>query len=270
MRLGFAGGRLAADFTGSAPQVAAPVNCARSGPLSAVLYALLTLVGDDVFRNGGLLRCIDLTLPEASIVNASPPAAVNARTNMVRCICSAVLRAVSQAAPARMPAANSGMSFVIAFSGRYPDGQPFLSTEIIAGGAGGGPDRDGAPGILTDVGNARNMPAEALEAVAPIRVVSAGIRRGSGGEGRFRGGDGIIRVYEALADGISVSVRGDRFTQVPDGAHGGGAPRPAAVTMLRADGTREDLPARSAPRLDRGDRLVIESCGGAGYRTPPG
>lgn len=117
VRLGFQNGRLHADFTGSPQQVPAPVNCVRSGPLSAVLYTLITLMGDNTLRNGGLLRCIKLTLPEASVVNAAPPAPVNARTNMVRCITSAVLQAAAQAAPDRMPAANSGMSYVIAFSG---------------------------------------------------------------------------------------------------------------------------------------------------------
>ncbi len=263
-------GRLDADFTGSSPQVAAPVNCVRSGPLSAVFYALVALAGPGILRNGGLLRRIRLTLPEASIVNAAPPAAVNARTNMVRCITSAVLQAVGQADPDRMPAPNSGMSYVIAFSGRHADGSPFLSTEIVAGGSGGGPDADGAAAISTDVGNAMNMPAEALEAVAPIRLLAAHRRAGSGGDGRYRGGDGVTRLYEALADGIAVSIRGERFQLVPQGLHGGGAPQPAAAMVQRADGRLERLGARSAVTLNAGDRLVIESCGGAGYGLSQG
>ncbi|TDE38852.1 hydantoinase B/oxoprolinase family protein [Antarcticimicrobium sediminis] len=261
-------GRLIADFHGSSPQVQAPVNCVRSGPLSAVFYGLLTLVGDGALRNGGILRRIVLDLPEASVVNASLPAAVNARMNMVRCITSAVLQALAEADSERMPAANSGMSYVIAFSGKDATGTPFLSTEIVAGGAGGGPHADGAPGISTDVGNAMNISAESLESMVPMRLVLAEVRAGSGGPGRFRGGDGVRRVYEALTDGIAASIRGERFSRVAKGARGGGSPNGSAATVIRADGARLELTARSAVTLNKGDILIIESSGGAGYGTP--
>lgn len=261
-------GCLTADFHGSSPQVQAPVNCVRSGPLSAVFYGVLTLLGDTALRNGGILRRIALDLPEASVVNAALPAAVNARMNMVRCITSAVLQALAEADPDRMPAANSGMSYVIAFSGKDAAGVPFLSTEIVAGGAGGGPHADGAPGISTDVGNAMNISAESLESLVPVRLLSAGCRPGSGGPGQFRGGDGLIRVYEALTDGIAASVRGERFARVAKGSRGGGSPKGSAATVIRADGSRMELTARSAITLNRGDVLVIESSGGAGYGSP--
>jgi N-methylhydantoinase B len=260
---------LVADFSGSSPQVQAPVNCVRSGPLSAVFYGVLTLLGPATLRNGGLLRRIALHLPEASVVNAAPPAAVNARMNMVRCITSAVLQALAEADPERRPAANSGMSFVIAFSGRREDGARFLSTEIVAGGAGGGPNADGAAAISTDVGNAMNLSAEALEAAIPVRLISAERRHGSGGAGRYRGGDGVRRIYEALQDGIAVSVRGERFSRVARGMRGGGSPQGSAARILRKDGTTVVLSARSAIVLNCGDRLVIESSGGAGYGAPP-
>lgn len=256
---------LRADFTGSSPQVPAPINCVTSGPLSAVLYAMLTLLPPESLRNGGILRCLELVLPEASVVNAAPPAPVNARTNMVRAITSTVLAALAAMDPNSRPAANCGMAYVIAFSGRGTDGSRFLATEIVAGGAGGGPDAPGAHVVSCDVGNARNTPVEVIEADLPIRVLASERRRGSGGRGRFAGGDGVRRIYEALVDGISVSIRGERFARVPDGAAGGGAPMPAAAQIRRKGGEVQVLGPRSAIRLDRGDRLVIESCGGAGY-----
>lgn len=265
LSLDCAGGSFGADFTGTSPQVPAPINCVRSGPFAAAFFSLLCLTGDTPFRNGGVARAIALVLPEACAINASPPAAVNARMGMVRATTSALLQALGKARPQDMPAANSGMSYVLAFSGRRPDGRPFVSTEIIAGGAGGGPRADGASGLSTDVGNAMNMPAEALESLTPLRLVSAGIRAGSGGAGRHRGGDGIRRVYLALADGIAVSLRGERFASVPAGLLGGGAPQPSAACVLRADGRVERLLSRSTPTLDRGDQLIVESCGGAGY-----
>ncbi|WP_168193177.1 hydantoinase B/oxoprolinase family protein [Rhodophyticola sp. CCM32] len=196
------------DFTGSSAQVDAPINCVASGPLSAVFYAAITLLGPTALRNGGILRCLHLVLPEASVVNAATPAPVNARTNMVRAITSTVLAALAQIDPAGRPAANCGMAYVIAFSGMGADGQRFLATEIIAGGAGGGPDGAGAHAVSTDVGNARNTPVEIIEADLPLRVLSSERRRGSGGEGLHNGGDGVRRTYLALADGISVSIRG--------------------------------------------------------------
>ncbi|WP_417682639.1 hydantoinase B/oxoprolinase family protein [Roseibium sp.] len=264
----FDAGHLKADFAGSSAQVNAPINCVRSGPLSALLYAVLSLAPPTLFRNGGVLRRIELHLPEASVVNAAVPAAVNARMNMVRCITSAVLQALSKAAPDKMPAANSGMSYVLAFSGTRPDGNRFVTTEIIAGGAGGGPCSKGADAVSTDVGNAMNMPGEALEEIAPIRLLSAHIREGSGGAGKYPGGNGIRREYLALTDGVSVSLRGERFARVPQGLLGGGSPQPSAATILRADGETIALTARSAFTLNSGDRLIVESCGGAGYGAP--
>lgn len=263
------GTRLVFDLTGSSPQVGAPINCVRSGPLSATLYAMLRLSGPDAFRNGGLMRNVILTLPEASVVNALYPAPVNARMGVVRCITSAVLQALSAALPQEMPAANSGMSYVLAFSGRRPDDRPFVATEIIAGGAGGGPAGAGAPGISTDVGNARSVPAEVLEALMPVRVLSSAVRRGSGGPGAHPGGDGITRRYLALADGIAVSIRGERFVTVPSGAAGGGTPQPSAARVLRRDGGTDLLASRSSVVLGAGDELIVESCGGAGWGTPP-
>lgn len=263
-------GLFRADFTGTSGQVAAPINCVRSGPFAAAFYSLLSAMGDTVFRNGGVVRTMELVLPENCAINASPPAAVNARMGIVRSTTSTLLQGLARALPETMPAANSGMSFVLAFSGAGADGKRFIATEIIAGGAGGGPQSDGVSGISTDVGNAMNMPGEALESQIPVRLVSACIRRGSGGAGRYRGGDGIQRRYLALQDGINVSLRGDRFRHVPDGLLGGGAPQPAAARVVRADGTVEELGSRSAPVLRRGDQLVVESCGGAGYGVQEG
>ena len=100
------------------------------------------------------------------------------------------------------------------------------------------------------------------------RLLRAAVREESGGAGRFRGGNGIVREYEALADGISVSLRGERFLRVPPGLLGGGSPAAARATIVRAGGEEVPLSARSAFELNKGDRLLVESCGGAGYGPP--
>ncbi|MEQ8346761.1 MAG: hydantoinase B/oxoprolinase family protein [Sneathiellaceae bacterium] len=263
-----AGDRLVVDFAGSAAQVTGPVNSVRSGPLAAALYALLSLAPRGTPANGGALRALDLRLPERSVVNAAAPAAVNGRMATVRLCMSAILQAVAQASAGRMPAANAGMSLVLAFSGAWPDGRPFMFGEIVAGGAGGGPHADGAEAVSTDVGNAMNMPAEMLEAAAPLRVLDLGLREGSGGAGTWRGGLGIRRSYEALVDGIAVTHRGERFRSQPAGTAGGGAPAPARAWVTTAEGQERPLTSKCSLVLNRGDRLTVETCGGAGYGDP--
>src|SRR5690606_8648005 len=110
-------GKLRANFDGTSQQVAAPINCVRSGPFAASFYSLLSALGPTPFRNGGGVRCIELELPQGCAINASAPAAVNARMGIVRATTSALLQALAKALPSQMPAANSGMSYVLAFSG---------------------------------------------------------------------------------------------------------------------------------------------------------
>ena len=231
------------DFAGTTGQVRAPINCVRSGPLAAVFYALLSLGGPNLLRNGGVMRPVTIELPPASIINAAPPAAVNARMGVVRVTTSAVLQALAKAAPDRMPAANSGMSFVIAFSGRTPDGEQFLLTEIVAGGAGGGPDRDGAPGISTDVGNAMNIAGRGAGGDDPgAPVVLRGPprfrRHGASSRGRWC----QARSTRPWPTPLPSRFAATASSACPRAVDGGGAPLPASATIERADGPIEKLP----------------------------
>src|SRR5258708_2293204 len=139
---------------------------------------------------------------------------------------------------------------------------------MSAGGGGGGGESDGADTISGGMGTSMNRAAEAMERAAPLRVGELPLRDNSGGRGQHDGGRGCCREYEALTDNIQVSHRGERFYVVPAGVAGGGSPQPSRSMVLRADGTIESLNSKAILTLQRGDRLRVETTGGAGFGYP--
>jgi len=174
-----------------------------------------------------------------------------------------------RALPGKMPAANSGTLLVMAFGGRDPEsGQPFVASELAAGGMGARPDKDGIDTIETDVSNCMNIPVESVEMNFPLRIPRARLWRDSGGAGRFRGGLGLEKVFEATTTDVMVSHRGERFASSPWGLEGGGPGARAHAYIVRADGTREELPSKKMIVLHPGDQLWEYIAGGAGYGDP--
>ena len=259
------------DFAGSSPQVRGPLNCVPSGTQAAAYFAVRAVTDPEIPTNGGCFRPVSLDLPEGSIVNPRPPAPVNARTATIKAITNTILGALAKAVPERLPAANSGELLVMAFggqSGAANGGGPFVVGDLVAGGSGAGAAQDGVDGIETDATNCMNLPAEALELEAPMRMLRNALRADSGGAGARRGGLGVVREYEVLADGLTFSHRGERhFTRAPGLA--GGAPGASARSLiLRADGTEEEVPSKCVTTLNRGDRVVVETAGGGGHGSP--
>src|SRR6266849_1771756 len=195
-------GKALVDFTGSAPQVRGSVNANYAITLSATFYVMKCLASEAVPANEGLMRPITLIAPPGSIVNALAPAAVaggNVETSQR--IVDVLFRALAQAAPDRVPAASSGSMSNLTVGGfdRFRD-RHFSYYEPIAGGAGAAKGLPGASGIHTHMTNTLNTPIEALEAYYPMRITEYQIRRGSGGRGRFPGGDGLVRELECIAE----------------------------------------------------------------------
>ena len=267
MRSESAAARAIVDFTGSAPQVRGSVNANYAITLSATFYVMKCLAAEAVPANEGLMRPIKLIAPPGSIVNALAPAAVaggNVETSQR--IVDVLFRALAKAAPDRIPAASSGSMSNLTVGGfdRFR-ARHFSYYETIAGGAGAAPGMPGASGIHTHMTNTLNTPIEALEAYYPMRITEYRIRRGSGGRGHARGGDGLIRELECLVDS-NVSLLTERRTI-------------AAVRACRAAATarsgRELSRARTAPkqaaRQDQraysaaGERVRIETPGGGGW-----
>jgi N-methylhydantoinase B/oxoprolinase/acetone carboxylase alpha subunit len=168
-----------------------------------------------------------------------------------------------------MPAANSGTLLVMAFGGRDPEtGRPFVASELAAGGMGARPDKDGIDVIETDVSNCMNIPVESVEMNFPLRIPRVRLWAGSGGAGRFRGGLGLEKVFEATTTDVMVSHRGERFASSPWGLEGGASGSRAYAFIVRRDGTREELPSKKMIVLHPGDQLWEYIAGGAGYGDP--
>ncbi len=254
------------DFTGSDPQVEGSVNAVEAITYSACFYVFRCLLADDVPATAGLMRPIQVIAPEGTIVNARPPAAVaggNVETSQR--IVDVLLRALARAVPDRIPAAASGTMNNLTIGGIDPrTSKPFTYYETIAGGMGARPAKPGVSGVHTHMTNSLNTPVEALEYAYPLRVRRYSLRPGSGGGGKHRGGDGIIREIEVLTE-CEVTLLADRRTRGPWGLAGGEAGAPGRAKIIRRNGSVEEMPGKFSTRLLPGERIRIESPGGGGW-----
>ena len=254
------------DFAGSDPQVEGSVNAVAAITYSACFYVFRCLLAEDVPAAAGLMRPIQVIAPEGTIVNARPPAAVaggNVETSQR--IVDVLLRALARAVPDRIPAAASGTMNNLTIGGTDPrTGEPFAYYETVAGGMGARPDKSGVSGVHTHMTNSLNTPAEALEYAYPLRVRRYSLRTGSGGGGKFRGGDGIVREIEVLTD-CDVTLLADRRSRGPWGLSGGDDGAQGKAFTTRQDGSVETMPGKFSTRLRKGERIRIESPGGGGW-----
>jgi N-methylhydantoinase B/oxoprolinase/acetone carboxylase alpha subunit len=247
------------DFSGSSPQVTGGVNTNRAVTYSSVLYVLTTLLGEDVPINSGLMKSVELIAPENSIVNASKPAGLAAgNVETSQRIVDVLLGAFAQALPGRIPAASQGTMNNISFGGK---GLTYYET--IGGGSGAGMGFHGVSGVHSHMTNSLNTPVESLERDFPLFVEQYSIRRHSGGKGRFKGGDGMIRCFRFLSDG-QVSILSERRSRSPYGLSGG-YPGSRGKNILFRDGRRKKLNSKVNILIKNGDILRIETPGGGGY-----
>jgi N-methylhydantoinase B len=254
------------DFTGSAPQCAGNVNAVRAITVSAVYYVFRCLVPEQVPATSGLLRPISLIAPGGTIVNAVPPAAVaggNVETSQR--IVDTLLRALAKAVPGKIPAASQGTMNNLTFGGLNPfrNRAAFTYYETIAGGCGGSSASDGPSASHSHMTNSWNTPTEVLEETYPVRVKRYAIRRGSGGRGTQRGGDGIIREIEFLSP-VDVGLLTDRRTTSPYGLAGGRDGKKGRNTLAR-NGKSKMLAAKCSFTVRAGDVLRIETPGGGAW-----
>ena len=257
------------DFTGSAPQVRGPINAVEAITVSAVYYVFRCLIPDDVPASWGIIEPITVIAPTGTVVNARPPAPVaggNVETSQR--IVDAVLLALA-ATGAAVPAASQGTMNNLTIGGTdQRTGRQFAYYETAAGGMGARPVADGIDGVHTHMTNSLNTPAEAMEYAFPVRVRRYAIRRESGGAGRYRGGDGIVRELELLTD-AQVTLLSDRRKTRPYGLRGGEAGRAGRAVLITKAGTRE-LGSKQSVHASAGDRIRIETPGGGGYGTARG
>jgi len=263
---------LTLDFTGTDPQVDGNLNCPLPVTRSAAFFAVRVLTDPDAPPSAGAFRPVEVIAPEGCLLNARPPAAVAAgNVETSSRVADLVIEALAGATPA--PAQGQGTMNNLTLAGEpLPTSQsPRLSArrrhqftyyETIGGGQGACPAADGPSAVHVAMSNTLNTPVEALETELPLRVRELSLRRGSGGAGRHRGGDGIVRELEALAP-MSFTLITERRRHAPRGRAGGSHGQPGRNLL-----NGEPLPSKVAGELRPGDRLRIETPGGGGYGPP--
>jgi len=246
------GERLALDFSGTDPQLDGNMNCPLSVTKAAAFFAVRVLTDPDAPPSAGAFRPIEVTAPEGCLLNARPPAAVVAgNTETSSRVADLVIAALGGARPA--PAQGQGTMNNLTLAG-----EGFTYYETIGGGQGACPDADGPSAVHVAMSNTLNTPVEALETEFPLRVRELAVRRGSGGRGSRRGGDGIVREIEALAP-LRFSLLGERRRHPPKGRDGGEDGGPGRNLL-----NGELLAGKAEGDMHHGDVLRIETPGGGG------
>lgn len=255
------------DFTGSAPQQESSVNAVYAITLSAVNYVFRCLIGLDVPNNSGCMLPVKIIAPVGTIVNASPPAPVaggNVETSQR--IVDVLLGALAQACPDRIPAASQGTMNNVSIGGWDPFRNHFFTYyETIGGGTGASSSGDGTSAIHSHMTNTLNTPVEALEYAYPLQVIRYAIREGSGGDGLYRGGDGISREIKLLSS-TQVTLLSERRQTRPYGLEGGEPGRMGVNKLIRGVEVI-DLPGKGTFIALADDILSINTPGGGGYKS---
>ncbi|HEY5287288.1 MAG TPA: hydantoinase B/oxoprolinase family protein [Solirubrobacteraceae bacterium] len=264
------GERLTLDFSGSAPRHPGNLNCPLAVTLSACWFAVRVLTDPDIPPSAGAYRPVDVIVPDGSLLNAKPPAGsgepapavaagnVETSSRVADLVLAAFGRALGQGTMNNLTLGNADFSYY----------------ETLAGGQGACADADGPSGVHVAMTNTLNTPIEALERELPLLVSEYSLRRDSGGAGKHKGGDGVVRELVALSD-MTFSLIGERRRHAPPGANGGEAGKPGLDTLIGVDtpkgtpGKPRGLPSKTTGRLRVGERLRIETPGGGGYGAPP-
>lgn len=261
-----AGGKVEVDFTGSAPQCAGSINAVAAIAYSAVFYVFRCLLDEQVPATSGLMRPIRVVAPAGTIVNARMPAAVaggNVETSQR--LVDVLLKSLSKAIPSRIPAASQGTMNNLTIGGTDPRraAAPFAYYETTAGGLGARPTKDGISGIHNHMTNSLNTPIEVLEHAYPVRVIRYGLRARSGGDGKFRGGDGIVREIELLVP-AQVAFLCDRRIRGPYGL-AGGQPGAPGRNFLTVNNKSRKLPSKCSFYAPAGAIIRLETPGAGGW-----
>ncbi len=259
------GDEVVVDFAGTSPQRRGGINAVYAITLSATYYVFRALIGLDIPSNSGCLAPIRVIAPEGSLVNAVSPAAVAAgNVETAQRITDVLLGALAQASPDRVPAASQGTMNNLTIGGWDPERErAYAYYETIGGGMGARPGKDGASAIHTHMTNTMNTPIEALEYAYPLRVRRYEIRQGSGGDGRYRGGDGTRRDIQMLHD-AQVTILSERRKYPPYGLAGGEPGQTGRNLLIRGDEVRE-LPGKISLEVEAGDVISVQTPGGGGY-----
>jgi N-methylhydantoinase B len=263
------GPKLLVDFTGTCAQTKGPLNCVRPMTLACIYYVVRAITDPSIPPNSGTFRRIEVITPEGSLVNALYPAATGSG-NSITCqrLVDTLLGAFAQVVPQKVGAAATGSMNGVQMGGYNPERRKYFTYgETYGGGYGGIFDQDGTSAVNTHMTNTRNAPIEVLETIIPVRVEHYGLVSDSEGAGLHRGGFGITRVMVILADNVEAFIASDRIINPPWGLAGGKAARGPRFRVESGGVTRE-LSSKSHVKMNREDKLIIETSGGGGWGDP--
>jgi N-methylhydantoinase B len=263
------GDEISFDYTGTSPQVNGPVNAPLGVTVAGIYYTLISITDPTIPVNDGCFRPVSLHIPEGCMMNPRRPAPVaggNVETSQRNV--DVLLKALSEAASERVPAAGPGTMSNISMGGLREDGSPWTFYETVGGGSGGRPVSDGVDGVHVNMTNTMNTPIEAMEAYLPLRFQRYSLRPDTGGPGEWRGGCGIERSWTLTGTGATLSILAERVKIPPWGLRGGGSGALGEYVLERADGSMERLPSKCTIPLRRGETLHIRTPGGGGYGDP--
>lgn len=267
VRVARRGKRLDIDFEGSSPQRRGNVNAPLAVTRSACYYVVKLLTSPDIPSNHGLFEPVRVRAPAGSVLNPRSPAAVSAgNVETSQRVVDLLLAALAPALPERVPAMSQGTMNNVAMGSVAGAARPWAYYETLAGGEGACPWRDGMSGVHTHMTNTLNTPIEALEHSYPLRVRRYTLRRGTGGAGRFRGGDGLAREVELLEPTV-VSLLTERRRSAPRGLAGGSDGESGRNSVL-VDGDERPLPSKATLTLPKGAVVRTETPGGGGWGAP--
>lgn len=262
------GDRIALDFTGTGRQASVAINVVRSALEATVFYALKAALDPGIPANGGFFDAVVIHAPPGTLVNPAPPAPVAARTDACQRVADVILGALAQAIPNRIPAGCHSSITYVTFAGGSDEF--FVYPEVIAGGFGARPDRDGLDAVQVHVTNSSNLPIEALELEYPLLVDRYEVITDSGGAGQYRGGLGVRRDIRILSAEAEFSAHADRQTFPPKGFNGGRDGSPGRFVLRPGTAEEQILPGGrvSGIKLRAGDVVRIESPGSGGFGPP--
>lgn len=251
------------DFNGTGNVHPGNLNATPAIVRAVVMYVMRLLVDKPLPLNEGLLRPLELVIPRGSLLNpdfdvTEPPAVVGGNTEVSQRLAGALIKSF------KLMAGGQGTMNNVLFGNNE-----FGNYETVCGGAGATPTADGASAVHTHMTNTRITDPEVIEQRYPVRIERFEIRRGSGGNGRHRGGDGVVREY-VFEEPLSVAVLTQNRAKGPYGLEGGGPGKPGRQTLHRADGSIEELGPNQGVQVQPGDSLVLETPGGGGCGSPSG